>query len=639
MTRAFVLPSMCIMRCILSAGILLVTGIVLPGQVGINISLAERGGTYIDLVKENYRWNDLGSGNPLGPGQVDSLGWPMADARYVADFRPVAEWAGSIDDPETYRLNVSGTYHCSFTGQAQVTVSGEGSVQHLVYDTLTNHTRFEFVVEPGAKGLFLIDFNNTHRTAEAPSGSGFTGFQMLRPGYTDDSLLFLNAFLALLDSIDFEVIRFMDFTLTNGRDPEYPGITEWDDRKLPEDASRARIQATGKLGGACWEDVIALGNLTGKDLWINIPVSATTEYVQQLALLLKGSLNPELKIYVESSNEVWNTAPDFGQSRYNAAQASELGITEQENHARRTAELAGIFEEAFGEGSLNNRIRVMLCSHAPMLKWWVQPMLEYLNAEFGPPSEMIYAICSQGYFGGGADPGEDTVKILDDCMESITGQVNDLSLNQAGRIQWIEAAGDWNLPGGYCIYEGGPDHGGGSTENVGNRIRAERTKRMGELLRYNMDDAFLKQGGTLFMHFTLTSAYTRYGCWGLTDDVANPDRNYKYRAVKELVNGEPPVNPETSNRLKGRQVTGNRPEKTLVVPNPFSGQTRIYMNPPLLKPVTLSLYNSAGRLVKQSLTIPETFLSVDREGLDQGMYLFRLDQEGSLFATGKLIIE
>jgi hypothetical protein len=52
----------------------------------------------------------------------DAKGWPLADAQTVLmDMRPAAEWVGTIDDPEQFRQNVSGTYKCSFTGQGDVT--------------------------------------------------------------------------------------------------------------------------------------------------------------------------------------------------------------------------------------------------------------------------------------------------------------------------------------------------------------------------------------------------------------------------------------------------------------------------------------------------------------------------------------
>ena len=92
-----------------------------------------------------------------------------------------------------------------------------------------------------------------------------------------------------------------------------------------------------------------------------------------------------------------------------------------------------------------------------------------------------------------------------------------------------------NLMHGFTSYEGGPDHGGGGIVNIENRILAEPTTGMCEEMRYNLDEGFLQLGGKLSMQFTLTSSYNHYGCWGLTDDVNNPDRNYKFQCIKDLL--------------------------------------------------------------------------------------------------------
>ncbi|MEZ4930928.1 MAG: hypothetical protein R2788_02195 [Saprospiraceae bacterium] len=83
----------------------------------------------------------------------------------------MAEWFGSIDDPEVYRLDVSGTWKCSFQGQGVVAASTGGSVQNQ-YDMAANLTTFDFVVTPASNGLFLINFSNTQRSPSDPVNSG-----------------------------------------------------------------------------------------------------------------------------------------------------------------------------------------------------------------------------------------------------------------------------------------------------------------------------------------------------------------------------------------------------------------------------------------------------------------------------------
>jgi len=569
----------------------------LHSQVGVNISLPERGGTYIDVVKENYRWNDINSGSALSADQVDDQGWPLEDARYVLDFRPVAEWIGSIDDPDVYRLNVSGTWKCSFRGTAVVQAGLGGQVANFQYDAQANISTFDWVVASGANGLFLIDFRDTRQSARARLNSGFRNFKMLRPGYIDDTQLFVTPLLQIFEEVNFESIRYMPFTGTNGSDPDFPAEIEWNERKLPDDASQASIWQIGKRGGACWEHVIDLANRTKTDPWINVPISASEDYVRNLAQMLKDSVAGGLKIYVESSNEVWNTAPGFEQTTYNRLEAENLGIDERENHARRSAELAQIFEDVFGADAINDRVRVVLCSHQPMLKWWVQPMLEYLENNFGDPSDYIYAIGSQTYFSGGAQNGESINKILDDCHESISNQIVDGSVNEAGRTQWIAKAKEWNLAGGYVSYEGGPDHGGGSTDNMANRIRAERSERMCDLLLLNYDTAFIQLGGTLAMQFTLSSAYTRYGCWGLTDDINFPYRNYKMRCFQNLLK-------ETTTPSEDIDINSVR-----LYPNPSSGIITFNGQPG--QKYSLQLFNLMGEKTQMVEGISQKSTTLD----------------------------
>ncbi|MFH0976968.1 MAG: hypothetical protein V1874_14390 [Spirochaetota bacterium] len=519
--------------------ILLPTYTLFAGQLGVNINLAERGGTFVDIVKENYRWIKAVTGSQLTPAEVDKHGWPKTDAQFIADYRPVAEWSGSIDDPSAYRIDISGTYKCSFIGNASVRGVSGGTVRNKTYDAVSNLTTFDFVVaSPSGSnyGLIVIEFTKTKRTASGTSGSGFTSFRMLRPGYKSSSTkTFTDEFITALTGIKFSAIRFMNFTIVNGCDPNYPQQTKWSKRKQKDDASQNRIPPIGKTDGASWDYVIELCNIVRIDPWINIPVSADSGYIRETAKLFRANLNRNLNIYIESSNEVWNTAPGFEQSHYNKAQAKTLGIGEHENHARRTIEIASIFAQVFGKNALNKRIRIVLCSHSPMLKWWMMPMLNYISKTYGKPKDFIYAIACQSYFGGGVTAEDSVDKILANCKTNITDQIDETGkINEAGRKQWIKFAHDMGFIGGFCSYEGGPDHGGGGVINIANRIKAERDPGMAGIWTSNFDDAFFKIGGNLVMQYTLCSAYTRYGCWGLTDDISKPYRNSKYKAAKLL---------------------------------------------------------------------------------------------------------
>jgi hypothetical protein len=605
-----------------SAVLLFLPIVVYAGQLGVNINLAERGGTFVDIVKEGYRWSTI-SGDELSASQVDSKGWPTIDCKFVVDYRPVAEWSNSIDDPQLYRVDASGIYKCEFAGKATVRGVTGGTVQSAVYDSITNHTLFDFNVAgpPGNNhGLIIIEFTSTKRIASGQIGTGITEFRMNRPGYALNSeKVFTDQFIAALTGINFTAIRFMNFTMTNGGDPVYPSHMDWAKRKRKDDASQDRIAPLGKTDGGAWEYIIELCNQVKMDPWINIPVSADSLYILNVASLFKQNLDPGLHLYVESSNEVWNTAPGFEQSLYNQAEAKTLGIGEHENHARRTIQIAQIFSQVYGDNSLNDKVRVILPSHKPMLKWWVVPMLSYISKTFGSPKKYVYAIACQTYFSGGVTSGVSVDKILSNCHDDIAAQIDETGeTNEAGRVQWIKVAKDSGLVGGFCSYEGGPDHGGGSTVNIANRITAERDVRMGSVWTYNLDTAFFKIGGNLAMQFTLSSAYTRYGCWGLTDDITKPNRNAKYKAAQELAlqySGIAVKPDKNINNHKRENITAITINNTL----------RICYYLEKAGDVCISLWNIKGQLI----------LRQNLQGQSAGLHETSLVSRGAWYSKGR----
>lgn len=65
-------------------------------------------------------------------------------------------------------------------------------------------------------------------------------------------------------------------------------------------------------GGVALELIVQLANLTGTDPWVSVPHRATPHYMTEMARLFRRTLDPQRKVYVEYSNEVWNW--DFQQA-------------------------------------------------------------------------------------------------------------------------------------------------------------------------------------------------------------------------------------------------------------------------------------------------------------------------------------
>lgn len=101
----------------------------------------------------------------------------------------------------------------------------------------------------------------------------------------------------------FHALRFMDWMSTNGSTQ-----SRWSDRAKPTD------RTWGVDKGMPIEHAIALSNAMGSDAWFCVPHRADDDYIRNFARLVRDSLRPELKAYVEYSNEIWNWG--FAQAQF-----------------------------------------------------------------------------------------------------------------------------------------------------------------------------------------------------------------------------------------------------------------------------------------------------------------------------------
>jgi hypothetical protein len=329
-----------------------------PAQIGVEAG-PDRVTGFIDAFKDQGRLFLTPDQSTTAP--TDANGWPTTDGiAVVFDNRPVPAWQPPIDDPAQNQPNCSGTYIVSFYGTAALssvapypTLTFTGQT----YDPTTNTTTVNVYLPGGptysdGAALMVIRFANTQRTGpgDHSTGDGITNLQVIRPGFTlaqAATQIFDPAFLNALSPFNF--LRFMTWLGTNTLPFYVAGPTPllaWSQRSLPTDAFQgvgpdieSVYPVRAGAWGISWEYVILLANATNKDIWINVPISATggsdpldptyvaspdtSSYIYNLALLLKNGnaftgnrgLNPGLHIYIEHSNEVWNSA--FGQNGWN----------------------------------------------------------------------------------------------------------------------------------------------------------------------------------------------------------------------------------------------------------------------------------------------------------------------------------
>jgi hypothetical protein len=592
------------------------------GKLGVNLVGED---VFVDIVKETNRWN--------GVNAFDRQGWPMDDCELVLmDKRPVMEWSNQIDDPDQYRIDYSGVYKCSFEGLATVSnAGGDFAVTPSHYNSTTNISTFDLVVPaPKAQhGLVILRFSNTKRSAASASDTGIRNLKVMRPGYAlNTEKIFTDDYISLCKAANFACFRY--YTVQNiwGGEPDYPAVTQWNQRKLPTDACQSSMTSiNGKRDGWCWEYIIEMANTIKKDIWINIHISCTEGYVRSLAQMLKDQLDPQINIYVENSNEVWSPTHQR-HGPYNAAQAQSHGISFDENYARRCVELSELFKEIFGAEEINKRFRV-LCAGQSHYYGRSLNHVNYINRKFGSPKEYIYALSIALYFGSTFEKGTPQ-QITNGMVLDIDKLINNVS--DAGyRPAFIQLARTWGFPGGCTAYEGGPSDLtglGDDISNVANIIRANRTEAMREVMNHNYGAGWFDLGGGVACQFTIYSDYNRYGCWGLTDDYTNPDRNYKMAAMRDMVGDY---------KIERGDTTGSGQTGTMLkqnFPNPFYPHTTIRYNLPVDADVSLMIYNLAGRKV---LTLVDAnkaagLNEVQWDGTDargnrlaSGIYIYRIN--------------
>jgi hypothetical protein len=556
-----------------------------PNQMGINIAAPldyELDRLYADAILTSRKFTAGTNENGATDAQIDPTDkWPTEDFSFYV-------WGSGAKK--------NGTYALSFRGKANVS-RNPGAAIPTNYDAATNTSTGTFSIPLSAESSTLaLKFANTQRTETSATGTGVTSVKLMRPltpGATQaypTSALFTNPIKALIAK--FSVIRFMDYLATNSNQQK-----DWTDRPLPTWPSFNRYSKTNGYGwqgiGGCWEHVILLANETGKNVWINIPVKATDAYVTNVANMLKyGSdgvnpytsvqsnpvyppLNPNLKIYVEYSNEIWNGASAFSQS-YSACQlASDELIASSGAHpinldsiwngvafdpalpnnwnwyftfryiGKRGVDISNLFRAVYGDAAMGTKIRPVLMTQfgasTRVLGQVVKMMYGYYDNLDGnfvatphPPNYYFYGAGGSAYYGASS-----TVSL--DAFFAAPG------ITPAGFTPSLQADEKMVAAMGLkrVAYEGGP-----SLDTSGNSAldaisaQAVNDPRMTSAI-VAMHNAWSSNGGDLLVYYRATGDYQ----WGFTGDIYNL-ATPKLQAI-DLLNSTPSAAPSFGTLVPG----------------------------------------------------------------------------------------
>ena len=345
----------------------------------------------------------------------------------------------------------------------------------------------------------------------------------------------------------FRSLRFMDWMQTN-----HSSQKEWKNRPTPADATYRR-------SGVPLEVMITLSNQIYAEPWFNIPHQATDEYIRNFAAMVKAELNPNLKVYVEFSNEVWNW--NFKQTRYALEQGQARWGKDKQDAFRqwygmRTAQMCEIWKREFGNQA--NRVICVISTQTNSggAESKILDCPYWVNEGNKPCYQGMDAYAIAGYFSGSLGDLKNSSTVESWLNQGETG-INQAfqQLNKGGLLPKDKD----NLIDNYetflyhakvakakglqlVAYEGGQHlvahrKDPNKEEVTDFLIQLNRSPQMYNTYLQLLED-WKQAEGTVFMHFTDISIPTKYGSWGALESVYQPT-SPKYKALEDFIDQHP----------------------------------------------------------------------------------------------------
>jgi Ca2+-binding RTX toxin-like protein len=179
------------------------------------------------------------------------------------------------------------------------------------------------------------------------------------------------------------------------------------------------------------EALVEISNTTKADLWITIPHLATDDYMRKVAEYAKANLNPNLKVYVEYSNEYWTEG--FIQHQYFIDKGKELfgdaPFANGQAYGARVAEMTKIFKDVFGNEQ-DRLVPTLTLNHNAFNTAEAETVLntpDWVTAGGKSPLDAgIEFVATDGYFGW-----FNSEKFFDDIVDGFIAQ-GDAKYDAAG---------------------------------------------------------------------------------------------------------------------------------------------------------------------------------------------------------------
>ncbi len=436
--------------------------------------------------------------------ETSTYGWPLLQPGQAAATLMMREIEGHYP---------AGTYTCLYQGTGSVEFAMDAKVIE------SEPGRILIDVTPSDSGIFF-------KINESDLDDPIRNVRVIMPGFEETYLSqpFHPTFLERLEP--FGILRYMNWQRINET-----WISNWWERNLPRSATMATDQ------GIAYEYILMLSRETNTDPWVCIPHLATDEFVISMAKRFQRGVSEDRTIYVEFSNEVWNSI--FPQAHYAEAQGLAEGLSSEPFQARlhwyskRATHLLNLFKDTVEAGSNHPTVvRVMGAQYGN--PWTSEVVLGFENAH-----EKIDALAIAPYFGidlGAPSNLWDTIgmtkeQVIAACRDEILGEQKELVNTHA------DIAEEFGVK--MIAYEGGQHLVGYSgAENVTDLndllIEVNRDPAMYGLYM-DMLNVWRGRTDTPFVSYSHCREPTLWGSWGALEYQDQPLwEAHKFRALADF---------------------------------------------------------------------------------------------------------
>ncbi len=479
-------------------------------QMGINLAGPADWNTelpLVDVFRFARKWISQQQGRPWGQGpplELDEHGW-------VKRLAPGC-WA------ETLLCTIEGGHYPS--GRYTVFYRGQGRLEFGGAARLVSQRPGRIVIQVDShRGAIFL------RIRETDPNDYLRDIHVIMPGFENTwrQEPFHPEFLRRWRGM--ACLRFMDWMKTNNSE-----VRTWRQRPKLEDA-------VFTTRGIPLELMLRLCNRLEADPWFCMPHQADDDYVRRFAEMVRRRLDPGRKIYIEYSNEIWNSI--FQQHRYAQQQARRLGIGPPQRpwegggmyYARRSVEIFRIWEQVFGG---TDRLVRVLCWQAGNTWWMDNIVLSYQGAYRHADALGIAPYLGMNIRAEGRGLRADQVarwnvqRVLDyveqkALPEAVQAIADSKRMAEKYRLQLVAYEGGQHLVG----------VAGGENNQQLTRLlhQANAHERMGHIYdRYFA--AWQRHGGGLFCYYSSVTRWDKWGSWGALEYAdQNPRSSPKLMAV------------------------------------------------------------------------------------------------------------